>query len=920
MVASAASAERGVAVSESKGDLGELLRQYGLPFIERGVWLVVGQSSRDYGWKLHLSSVQALVPELLRRVLPILSERSVHFKIARDLTVLGMLNEGALGDTQVGKFATLYPADTRSARTLARELIAATEGLHGPRIVTDRHLGAVVYTRYGPISPEMRRNRLGLFEPADAAKGNAAAYRVPFTLLEGLEDPFFDFPVVPDDAPADTAVRPLGPGYLVTSVISRHAKGCVYEAIDLRDRFNVRTVVLKQGHWHCMSDMQGRAMEERIANQARAHARAASFGVTPVAHEPFDFCGSTFLPLEFVPGRDLGARPATPYRRLPPAAARTLLFTLAAAGDALQALHRARVIHRDLSMRNIRVGDDGRVYLLDLEIAHVLPTAASSGTGEIAGANPPFMQGTPGFVSPQQLAGGAASIGDDVYAFAAVLICALSGLDPQRVTFAQAGMDRHARATQISELSGAPSQLCDAIAAAISPHADERPPLDTLIASLRAAVDAPASILAAGTTARAVDVQQLATLGARWLVEGAARDERTRMWKSPDIESTVHADIRLVHAFRVYRSANVGVAGVTYAISKLCRFGFDVGGAAEHVAGSIDWLLDHQPTPDDQLPGLHFGEMGVAVAIAEALRAGLIAHGDWVSPYFHEVFDAPIDWPDLTHGAAGQGLGALTCAALLPETCGLGPAIERCVERCARFLCATQRDDGAWVLPEGVSEMSGKAFTGFAHGAAGALAFLSHPFVFASGAAVRDAARRAAHWLLDEARAGEGGLSLFWHMAPEEPRAWSWWCHGGPGIAIGLLAYHRATGEARFAAAARAALRGQPFEPRHANLGQCHGIAGIGEIYLDAHALLQEPEWLDRALAVGQVLSNLARIDAQGASWLVENPYVPTPDLMIGTAGIVHFLARLARRQPDFAAPLRPPLLPDGPALRSATR
>jgi hypothetical protein len=42
----------------------------------------------------------------MEKVLPILVRRGVAFKVE----LLGMLNEGALAATQVGKFMTIYPA------------------------------------------------------------------------------------------------------------------------------------------------------------------------------------------------------------------------------------------------------------------------------------------------------------------------------------------------------------------------------------------------------------------------------------------------------------------------------------------------------------------------------------------------------------------------------------------------------------------------------------------------------------------------------------------------------------------------------------------------------------------------------------------------------------------------------------------
>jgi hypothetical protein len=901
--------ERSSTSSQEDGTLGWLLVEYGLDFAERGVWLVVGQAVGAYGWKLHLSSVQVQAQPLLRMVLPILAASRVPFKVARNLTVLALLNEGALGDTQVGKFVTIYPPDIASARAVCRKLIEATQIFVGPRIITDRHLGTVVYARYGAFSPPMRRNRLGLFEPADREEGIAAAYKIPFAPPDGYSDPFRDFTFTGGLGGVVTyaeSIRPIGPGYLITGLVARHAKGCVYQAVDLRDRRSIRTVVLKEGRMHCMSDAEGRAMAERIDNQAQAHALAAAVNAAPAVHPTFRFGDSVFLPLDYIQGRDLGARPATPLYRLTDYDQRSLLTTLTAAGRALYRLHRAGVIHRDLSMRNIRISDDGAVYLLDLEIAHIIPTDPLA--REAGEAVRPFMQGTPGFVSPQQLAGASASMADDVFAFGAVLVCALTGLDPQRVIFAQAGMNQEARTCQFAELSGAPLPLCQIMAAAIAESRDERPSIAVVIDILAATVISPGTSCIPVTPPDRSRFAVLAHEGARWLVGGVARDAQTGMWKSPDIEASNHADIDLIHAFKVYRSANVGVAGVAYTLSKLVRLGFNIDGAGAEIANAIDWLLDHHPTADDQMTGLHFGEAGVALAIAEALAAGVIERGQWTAAYYREVFAAPIDWPDLTHGAAGQGMGALACAALLSNHPDIVQAAMACVDRCAEYLCDEQAGEGCWVLPAGVSEMSGRPYTGLAHGAAGALAFLSHSAVYGTSGVVRDAAARAANWLMENARAGERGLYLWWPMTPDEPRAWSWWCHGGPGIAVGLLAHHRATGDDRYGAAARAALRGQPFEARHPNLSQCHGLAGIGEIYLDAYRLLHEDEWLGRALAIGSLLANLARKGESGASWLVENPYVPTPDLMIGNAGVVHFLARLSRLDDTFDAPLSPPV------------
>ena len=118
------------------------------------------------GWKIHLSSVPLEAAQLLSAVVPLLRDRGISFKIAKSEADLFKLNEGTLGSTQIGKFATIYPGDDEEARCLVEKLIPLTRGYHGPFIVTDLKLADVVYTRYGRFAPVITRDRLGQSRPS----------------------------------------------------------------------------------------------------------------------------------------------------------------------------------------------------------------------------------------------------------------------------------------------------------------------------------------------------------------------------------------------------------------------------------------------------------------------------------------------------------------------------------------------------------------------------------------------------------------------------------------------------------------------------------------------------------------------------------------------------------------------------------
>ncbi len=102
------------------------------------------------------------------------------------------------------------------------------------------------------------------------------------------------------------------------------------------------------------------------------------------------------------------------------------------------------------------------------------------------------------------------------------------------------------------------------------------------------------------------------------LLESALRDDASGLWLS----SAGAENLGGSGAFQVY-NAHKGVAGVVYLLARMARCGFGTDAARDRVRHAVRWLIaDDAQT--EALPGLHFGEAGVAVAIAEAMAAGLV--------------------------------------------------------------------------------------------------------------------------------------------------------------------------------------------------------------------------------------------------------------------------------------------------------
>jgi len=95
-----------------------------------------------------------------------------------------------------------------------------------------------------------------------------------------------------------------------------------------------------------------------------------------------------------------------------------------AAGRGLAAVHRAGLIHGDFKPRNVMIGQDGRVRLVDFGLARTATILAGDD-----GASP---SGTPRYMSPEQQRGEPAAARSDQFSFCVALYEAVTGTLPPR--------------------------------------------------------------------------------------------------------------------------------------------------------------------------------------------------------------------------------------------------------------------------------------------------------------------------------------------------------------------------------------------------------------------------------------------------------------------------------------------------------
>jgi hypothetical protein len=154
--------------------------------------------------------------------------------------------------------------------------------------------------------------------------------------------------------------------------------------------------------------------------------------------------------------------------------------------DALAHAHKRGIIHRDVKPLNVLIPDGGDgppAKLTDFGVARIAGDDALTRTGDVVG--------TLAYMAPEQAEGREVGEEADLYALGLCLYEGLAGVNPVRARGAGATARRVGqRLPPLGRLRrDLPLDLCEAIDAAVWPHADERGTIAELRASLLAALD-----------------------------------------------------------------------------------------------------------------------------------------------------------------------------------------------------------------------------------------------------------------------------------------------------------------------------------------------------------------------------------------------------------------------------------------------
>jgi serine/threonine protein kinase len=207
----------------------------------------------------------------------------------------------------------------------------------------------------------------------------------------------------------------VGGRYRLEEVLGAGGMGVVWRAYDERLH---RAVAVKEIRYPSVVTAEERSdLTQRAMIEARSAARLDHPGIVAV-HDVVEEDDRPWIIMRLVAGRSLDQV----VRQDGPLDIATTANLGVALVDALTHAHAAGVVHRDVKPSNVLVQPDGRVLLTDFSIALVLGVGTLTKTG--------VLLGSPGYIAPERMLGGATGPAADLFGLGATLYFAVEGRGP----------------------------------------------------------------------------------------------------------------------------------------------------------------------------------------------------------------------------------------------------------------------------------------------------------------------------------------------------------------------------------------------------------------------------------------------------------------------------------------------------------
>jgi len=330
-----------------------------------------------------------------------------------------------------------------------------------------------------------------------------------------------------------------------------------------------------------------------------------------------------------------------------------------------------------------------------------------------------------------------------------------------------------------------------------------------------------------------------------------------------------------------------GMPGIVYV---LCRADLN-GFRTKELQAFVD---DYLPVFQEEIlrgpaliaPGLINGSSGMAIMVKLLYEAKFFSINHASSDQLHELL---LTLPDtklpLSDGLAGHGLAILQCFSLIDARIGL-----RLLNEISHRLVRLQQEDGSWRIQNESDELLAVKNPGLFYGTAGIVYFLIQYASQFKNNQAKEAAIKGLQYLIDCRVLYDD--HFVWRLHPHaaiDP----WLENGFSGIALVFITGYAHFQDQRYKAVAENALRKHPRLISSESLDLLNGLAGLGEVYLEAFKVFGETEWDERATHIAAFLCHTGTKNSVGNKyWYTGKSERTDGSLLNGHAGIIHFLMR----------------------------
>ncbi|TDX01830.1 class III lanthionine synthetase LanKC N-terminal domain-containing protein [Dinghuibacter silviterrae] len=842
-------------------------------------YLQVNKINATQGWIIHLSVIISQVTALVKQITPLLIAEDASFKIVMDKNTANDMLTGYLGANKIGKIICIYPENDQQAVNLAKILIKHTENFRGPSVPTDKLLKNIVYTRYenfyNTTGNRQANNKYILNEKKELIPDLEL---IPFEMPPFVQWPFSEITdptIAPDKKVLNKIYRTIG-------VLKSDVRGNVYKGIYIKKFLVVSHCVIKQGKKNMSSDKAGRDIHDRLAWQKELYYSLKDEIPLPEILDLFIENGDSYLAMKYIKGDSFYDRikelnpNSKAWPLLQPSDQLLIVSYLIKIVSIVKKLHDKGYVHRDIAPGNFMINTKDEIFLIDIELTYAVESKKPA---------PPFEYGTAGFMSPEQQRVAVPTPKEDIYGIGGLLVEVLTGLSPVKFDTSDPLTLPRKLYFFLHDMD-----IANLISLCLNENPELRPSIHEIQNKLEIyrdkIVNQPNSEkINEPSNAQGYlhEINETITLALKGL-SNFPTVIFDNIWCSK-LETVDNVGMAQLKQYSAYPGLRYGIGGVIYLLSRAKKMGFEVDSSIKILNHS--WLYVKNKflnNLSEIRQGLYLGSVGLGLSLAEGVNQGLLDDNEEIYDSISKCILRSNDTFDLANGITGQGIAILRCSNLLNR-----PVLYDTLEKIIKRLTDEQQSDGSWIF-EGFKKNFNKPIS-FNYGIVGIIWFLLEYVSLFPNADIKSKVRKSVEWLIKRANNLKSFLDhkkftkyvLLGAEVGDERK----------GIILVLIKAHETFKDERYRIIAEKALNIYPKQITNINFSQENGLTAMGELYLEAWRVFNNPEWMNRAIWIAEAFTHtLNRTKTGSGYWKMEEYEDPTADLMIGNSGIIHFLLR----------------------------